>query len=99
MLILNHMSEFGGLGRSVHIVGKEERRPDPGRHSRHGPWIDTQVNLWDAGLIRRFADMPEVTVIRIADLLVRSDRISSIDHFHPGSLGYAAIARRIADTF
>lgn len=72
---------------------------NPYRHTPRGPWIDTQVNLWDAGLIRLFADMPEVTVIRIADLLVRADRISPIDHFHPGSLGYAAIARRIADTF
>jgi lysophospholipase L1-like esterase len=72
---------------------------NPYQRTSRGPWIDTQVNLWDAGLIRRFADMPEVTVIRIADLLVRTDRISPIDHFHPGSLGYAAIARRIADTF
>lgn len=72
---------------------------NPYRHTSRGPWIDTQVNLWDAGLIRRFASVPEVTVIRIADLLVRADRISSIDRFHPGSLGYAAIARRIADTF
>ncbi len=40
-----------------------------------------------------------VTVVRIADVLARADRLSPIDHFHPGTVGYAAIARRIADTF
>ena len=72
---------------------------NPYRHTSLSAWIDTQVNLWDAGLIRRFASTPGVTVIRIADLLVRSDRISAVDHFHPGALGYAAIARRIGDAF
>ena len=72
---------------------------NPYRHTSRGAWIDTQVNLWDAGLIRRFAAWPKVTVVRIADLLVRADRISPIDHFHPGSQGYAAIARRITETF
>jgi lysophospholipase L1-like esterase len=72
---------------------------NPYRHTSRGAWIDTQVNLWDAGLIRRFADWPSVTVVRIADLLVRADRLSSIDHFHPGWQGYAAIARRITETF
>jgi lysophospholipase L1-like esterase len=62
-------------------------------------WIDTQVNLWDGGLIQEFASTPGVTVIRITDLLVRDERISPIDHFHPGALGYAAIARRLADAF
>lgn len=62
-------------------------------------WIDTQVNLWDGGLIQEFASTPGVTVVRIADLLVHDERISPIDHFHPGALGYAAIARRLADAF
>lgn len=59
------------------------------------PWIDQQVNLWDARLIARFAAMRDVTVIRICDVLDRADRISSIDRFHPGATGYAAIAQRI----
>ncbi|MFZ2490153.1 MAG: hypothetical protein WA208_01580 [Thermoanaerobaculia bacterium] len=44
------------------------------------------------------ATKQKVTVIRIADLLARTDRISPLDHFHPGSQGYQAIARRIAET-
>ena len=72
---------------------------NPYEASAAGRWIDVQVNLWDGALIQRLAEMRGVTVIRIADVLARADRLSSIDHFHPGTLGYAAIARRIADTF
>gem|GEM_PF-857003 len=72
---------------------------NPYQASRVGQWIDVQVNLWDGALIQRLSEMRGVTVIRIADVLARADRLSPIDHFHPGTLGYAAIARRIADTF
>ena len=72
---------------------------NPYRASHAGRWIDVQVNLWDGALIQRLAERRGVTVIRIADVLARADRLSPIDHFHPGTLGYAAIARRIADTF
>lgn len=59
-------------------------------------FLDGQVNRWDARLIERFADAPNVTVVRIADLLDRADRLSPRDHFHPGAAGYAAIAARVA---
>ena len=72
---------------------------NPYRRSPLAPWIDTQVNLWDGGLIQRVASNRKVTVVRIADLLALEDRISPIDRFHPGSRGYSAIARRIAETF
>ncbi len=72
---------------------------NPYRRTSVASWIDTQVNLWDSGLIQEFASTPGVTVVRIADLLVRDERISPIDHFHPGALGYAAIGRRLADAF
>ena len=61
-------------------------------------WLDEQVNRWDARLIARFAATRDVTVIRICDLLDRADRISSIDRFHPGAAGYAAIAQRIVSS-
>jgi lysophospholipase L1-like esterase len=72
---------------------------NPYQASRAGRWTDVQVNLWDGALIQRLSEMRGVTVIRIADVLSRADRLSPIDHFHPGTLGWAAIARRIADTF
>jgi lysophospholipase L1-like esterase len=71
---------------------------NPYPKSSHASWLDTQVNLWDGNLIRRLAGKNRVTVLRIADLLARPDRISPVDHFHPGSRGYRAIARRIAET-
>jgi len=71
---------------------------NPYQASSAGRWIDVQVNLWDGALIQRLSKMRGVTVIRIADVLARPDRLSPIDHFHPGARGYGAIARRIADT-
>lgn len=72
---------------------------NPYRHISASAWIDTQVNLWDGRLIARLASLRTVTVVRIGDLLQRDDRISPTDRFHPGASGYAAIARRIAETF
>lgn len=69
---------------------------NPYRHSALAAFLDTQVNLWDAQLIERFAASRRVTVIRVCDLLDRDDRISTLDHFHPGAGGYKAIAERIA---
>ena len=59
-------------------------------------WLDAQVNRWDARLITEFAAERDVTVLRICDLFARGNRISRVDHFHPGALGYEAIAMRIA---
>lgn len=71
---------------------------NPYRRTSAGAWIDRQVNRWDARLIERFAADRGVTVVRICDLLRRDDRISALDHFHPGAVGYAAIAERIASS-
>jgi lysophospholipase L1-like esterase len=59
------------------------------------PFLDRAVAQWDAHLIERFAGDRSVDVIRIADVLAQPERISSIDHFHPGAAGYALVAARI----
>lgn len=41
---------------------------------RERPFIERQVNLWDAGLIQTFALDRYVDVVRIADLLARQRR-------------------------
>jgi lysophospholipase L1-like esterase len=69
---------------------------NPYRNTTLRTWLDRQINLWDARLISRFAAARNVTVVRINDVLDRDDRISKLDHFHPGSAGYQAIADRIA---
>ncbi|HEX8169643.1 MAG TPA: GDSL-type esterase/lipase family protein [Thermoanaerobaculia bacterium] len=76
----------------IYVVGLY----NPYARSSLGPWIDVQVARWDARLIARFATLPAVTVIRIADVLARPERISALDRFHPSSGGYRAIAARIA---
>lgn len=69
---------------------------DPYHRMRLGAFLDEQVNLWDARLIDHFAADRYVTVIRVADLLAQEHRLSPVDHFHPGAIGYALIAARIA---
>jgi lysophospholipase L1-like esterase len=91
------------LGRVDRVVAGI-RRASPAAHiyvlglydPYRRPFLARHVNRWDARLIERFADAPDVTVIRIADLLDRAGRLSPRDHFHPGAAGYAAIAARIA---
>lgn len=68
---------------------------NPYRGSARGPWLEEQVNRWDARLITKFAANRQVTIIRICDLLRKPDRLSPRDHFHPGARGYEAIAERI----
>ena len=63
------------------------------------PELDRQVAMWDSSLIARFADDADVDVVRIADLFAYTSRFSSVDHFHPGAAGYAAIATRIVSTW
>jgi lysophospholipase L1-like esterase len=71
---------------------------NPYRRTRVGAWLDQQVNRWDARLIERFAASRGVMIIRICDLLQRDDRVSALDHFHPGAEGYAVIAERLASS-
>jgi lysophospholipase L1-like esterase len=72
---------------------------NPYRNSSLGAFLDQQVALWDARLIAHFAEQPNVDVVRIADVLARTSRLSSIDHFHPGHEAYKLIAQRIAMTW
>ena len=98
------LSRVGSLVARLHRINPQARicilgLYNPYRSGSVGRWIDEQVNLWDSALIERLSKMRGVTVIRLADALAHADRLSTIDHFHPGTLGYAVIARRIADTF
>lgn len=68
---------------------------NPYPHAPQAAWLDTEVNLWDARLIEKFAADSAVDVVRIGDLMAHGRRISALDHFHPGSAAYAAITDRI----
>jgi lysophospholipase L1-like esterase len=47
----------------------------------------------------RFAGDGRATIVPIADLFGRAERLSPLDHFHPSPDAYSRIARRIADDF
>lgn len=106
ILIPNHrqqktLNDVQGLVRMIRATNPAARiyllgLYNPYRRTPLRAWLDRQINEWDARLIRRFAAAEDVVVVRIVDLLEREERISPLDHFHPGSSGYAAIASRIA---
>ena len=61
-----------------------------------GARITSLVNRWNARLLEHFGTDPNFTLVATADLFSHHDRLA-IDRFHPGSEGYALIARRIAE--
>jgi len=61
-----------------------------------GRMLTPFVNCWNASLLQRFANDPNVVVVQTSDLFAYRDRLS-MDRFHPANEGYALIARRIAD--
>ncbi len=54
------------------------------------------VNAWNALLVERFGNDPNVVIVQTSDIFAYRDRLS-FDRFHPNDEGYTLIARRIAD--
>lgn len=69
---------------------------NPFEREPRGAELSRLVTLWNAGLMKRLAFEPRVTVVQTADLFTGHDRLSA-DRFHPGSEAYRLIGRRIAD--
>jgi lysophospholipase L1-like esterase len=70
---------------------------NPFAGSEFGDIIAPGVSLWNARMLERFRDDPNVTVVQTYDLFSHRDRLSA-DRFHPGEAAYAIIARRIVDS-
>lgn len=68
--------------------------PLPGNPLKGG--IDRYIKRWDRLLEDRFAADPLVDVVRLSDIVSGADKLSPIDHFHPGAEAYRSIAHRIA---
>lgn len=62
-----------------------------------GAALSALVTQWNARLLQRFASDTNVVVVPVADVFAYRDRLS-FDRFHPSTEGYAAIARRIAES-
>ncbi len=69
---------------------------DPFGTTPFGKRIAPLIADWNAKLVERFANDPNVVIVQTSDLFKWHDRLS-LDRFHPGDEGYALIARRIAD--
>lgn len=61
-----------------------------------GKALSALVNRWNARLVERFSNDPDLAIVATSDLFSHRDRLA-IDRFHPGGEGYGLIARRIAD--
>ena len=57
--------------------------------------INDYLRLWDTTLAERLQKNPNVSVVRIADL-VDAQRLSRRDNFHPGGAAYEEASKRIA---
>jgi len=61
-----------------------------------GKMLTPFVNRWNALLVERFGNDPNVVIVQTSDIFAYRDRLS-FDRFHPNEEGYSLIARRIAD--
>ena len=58
--------------------------------------IDRYLKRWDDLLDERFATDPLIDVVKLSDIIDSADKLSPIDHFHPGAAAYHDAAQRIA---
>lgn len=58
--------------------------------------ITRYIKRWDKMLNNRFEADPLIDVVKTMDLIDGPQKLSRIDHFHPGEAAYRDVARRIA---
>ena len=59
--------------------------------------INYYLRRWDRMLDDRFASDTLIDVLKLSDMVDGPDKLSPIDHFHPGASAYHDIAHRIAE--
>lgn len=96
--VLERVSQVMGIVREaspaarIFLIGLY----NPFRDAPFGDQLNSLVSHWNARVLERFSNDPNVTVVQTADLFSHRDRLA-LDRFHPGGEGYELIARRIAD--
>lgn len=95
--ILDHIAE---VVDTVHELNPHGRililgayNPIPNRPE--GRLVTQYLDIWDTALTRRFQDDVLVSVVKMSDIVV-PQRLSRLDHFHPGGSAYEEAAKRIA---
>jgi len=59
--------------------------------------INRYMKGWDKMLNKRFQSDALIDVVKTSDLIDGPQKLSPIDHFHPGAAAYRDIAKRITD--
>ncbi len=54
------------------------------------------LKRWDDLLDERFAADPLIDIVKMSDIIDSADKLSPIDHFHPGAQAYRDAAHRVA---
>lgn len=58
--------------------------------------INRYLKRWDNLLDDKFANDPLIDIVKLSDIVDGPDKLSPIDHFHPGAAAYREAAHRIA---
>jgi lysophospholipase L1-like esterase len=88
------VTELRRLNPDAHIFLLGGYNPVP-KHS-DSVLIDQYLDIWDQTLASRFERDPRISVVRLSDIINGPERLSRLDHFHPGGAAYAEAAKRIA---
>lgn len=88
------VTELRRLNPDAHIFLLGGYNPVP-RHS-YSFLIERYVDIWDSTLAARFERDPRISVVRMSDIISGPERLSRLDHFHPGGAAYDKAAKRIA---
>lgn len=59
--------------------------------------IKRYLKKWDKMVNARFQSDPLIDIVKLADIIDGPQKLSPIDHFHPGAAAYRDAAKRIAD--
>lgn len=69
---------------------------NPVPHHQFAFLINQYLRVWDSILAREFEGDPRIAVVQMSDIVNGPQRLSRLDHFHPGGDAYRDASRRIA---
>lgn len=59
--------------------------------------ISRYLRRWDKMLNKRLESDPLIDIVKTSDIIDGPQKLSPLDHFHPGAAAYRDVAKRIAD--
>lgn len=93
-LVAGVVAEIRGLNPDAPILLLGGYNPLPDHPLKSA--INRYLRRWDNMLDDRFAADPLIDIVKLSDIIDGADKLSPIDHFHPGEAAYRDAAHRIA---